>query len=239
MTIDVKICGLSTAETVAAAVEGGAKYVGFVFYPPSPRMVTPEAARALAAGVPKHVKKVGLAVNPDDKTLQEIVPGGFLDMLQLHGSEVPERVAEIKARFGLPVIKCVFVDKPEDVEIAQTYEAVADMLLFDALAPGGSQGGAPPIINAGGAPAAPGGSQGAAALPGGNALAFDWNLIHGRTWKRPWLLAGGLNVGNLETAIAISGARAVDVSSGVEISHGVKCPDKIRAFLELAGTLPK
>ncbi len=218
MTIDVKICGLSTAETVAAAVEGGAKYVGFVFYPPSPRMVTPEEADALAAGVPKHVNKVGLAVNPDDKTLREIVSGGFLDMLQLHGSEVPERVAEIKARFGLPVIKCVFVDKPEDVEIAQTYEAAADMLLFDALAPGGSQGGA--------------------ALPGGNALAFDWNLIHGRTWKKPWLLAGGLNVGNLETAIATSGARAVDVSSGVEISHGVKCPDKIRAFLELAGTLP-
>lgn len=213
MAIDVKICGLNTPDAVAAAVEGGAKYVGFVFYPPSPRMVTPAKAGELALAVPKPVIKVGLVVNPDDRSLQEVVAGGFLDMLQLHGRETPERVLEVNARFGLPVIKCVFIEKPEDVTAASAYEDVADMLLLDALAPKG------------------------AAAPGGNALVFEWNLISGRTWKKPWLLAGGLNVGNLETAIAVCRAKAVDVSSGVEISRGVKSPQKIREFLELAQKL--
>lgn len=213
MAIDVKICGLTTPETVAAAVEGGAKYVGFVFYPPSPREVTLEQARELAAAVPDHVKKVGLVVNPDDKTLQYIVKGGVIDLLQLHGSEVPERVAEIRKRFGLPVIKAIAVSGPEDVKAAKSYEDVADILLFDALPPEH------------------------ATTPGGNALAFDWQLIHGQTWKKPWILAGGLNVDNLQKAVRACDATAVDVSSGVEVFHGVKSPDKIREFLRIAEML--
>lgn len=212
MAIDVKICGLSTPETVAAAVDGGAKYVGFVFYPPSPRYVSLDEARDLAAAVPAHVTKVGLVVNADDRLLGEIVQGGALDMLQLHGVEVAERVSAIRERFGLPVIKSVAVSGPEDVEAAKVYESVADLLLFDALPPDD------------------------AALPGGNALIFDWQLIQGRTWNVPWLLAGGLNAGNLSHALNISGAGAVDVSSGVEVSHGVKSPEKIREFLETAAS---
>lgn len=213
MPIDVKICGLSTPETVAAAVEGGAKYVGFVFYPPSERDVTIEQAGKLAAAVPGHVTKVGLAVNPDDHLLEEITAGGFIDMLQLHGGEVPERVAEIKKHFGLPVIKSIAISVPEDVEVAKSYEEAADILLFDALKPEHSD------------------------KPGGNALVFDWNLIRDIPWKKPWMLAGGLTAGNLKTAIIVSRAAMVDVSSGVEAEHGVKSPEKIREFLEVAAKL--
>ena len=213
MAIDVKICGLSTPEPVAAAVEGGAKYVGFVFYPPSLRAVTLEQAKELAAAVPKHVKRVGLVVNPDDKTLRSIVKGGFIDLLQLHGREIPERVAEVKKKFGLPVIKAIAISCPDDVEAAKSYEAVADILLFDALAPEHST------------------------TPGGNALAFDWQLIHGYVWKKPWILAGGLNVGNLQKAVLACDATAVDVSSGVEVSRGVKSAGKIREFLKMAEML--
>lgn len=163
----VKICGLSQPEHVAAAVDAGARYVGFVFFPKSPRAVSAERARSLGQAVPPGVAQVGLFVNPDDAQLQdtlEIVP---LDLIQLHGSESPERVAEIKARTGLPVMKAVGISDAADLPALTDYGLVADMLLVDAKAPRD------------------------AVLPGGNGLAFDWRLLVGRTWLRPWLLAGG------------------------------------------------
>ena len=213
MPIEVKICGLSTPGTVAAAVDGGARFVGFVFYPPSPRCVSPERAAELGADVPASVTRVGLVVDADDQTLDGIVSAAGLDMLQLHGMETVERVQEIKARFGVAVMKVVRMAGPRDVTAARAFEDVADRLLFDARPPDG------------------------ATRPGGNALAFDWDLLEGQRWRRPWMLAGGLTAGNLAQAVRVSGAGAVDVSSGVEAAPGVKSAEKIRAFLEAAAGL--
>ncbi len=207
----VKICGLSQPEHVAAAVDAGARYVGFVFFPKSPRAVSAEQARSLGQAVPPGVAQVGLFVNPDDAQLQdtlEIVP---LDLIQLHGSESPERVAEIKARTGLPVMKAVGISDAADLPALTDYGLVADMLLVDAKAPRD------------------------AVLPGGNGLAFDWRLLVGRTWLRPWLLAGGLTPDNVAEAIRLTGARGVDVSSGVESAPGVKDGTLIRNFIKAAG----
>lgn len=211
MTIEVKICGLSTPETVAAAVAGGARSVGFVFYPGSPRSVTPQEAGRLGAAVPAGITRVGVVVDRDDAGLEEIVAAAGLDMLQLHGAETPERAAEIKERFGLAVMKAVSIAGPQDVAGARAYEDVVDRLMFDAKPP-----------------------KDAEALPGGNALAFDWELLGGHQWQKPWTLAGGLNAGNVAAAVRASGARAVDVSSGVEERPGIKSVDKIGAFLALA-----
>ncbi len=213
MPIDVKICGLSTPETVAAAVDGGARFVGFVFYPPSPRSVSPERAAELGAEVPESVTRVGLVVDADDQTLDGIVSSARLDMLQLHGMESVDRVREIRERFGVAVMKVVRMAGPGDVAAARTFEDVAERLLFDARPPEG------------------------AGRPGGNALAFDWDLLEGQSWRRPWMLAGGLDADNLAQAVRISGAGAVDVSSGVEDAPGVKSAEKIRAFLEAAARL--
>ncbi|WP_372801859.1 phosphoribosylanthranilate isomerase [Paracoccus seriniphilus] len=211
MVAQVKICGLSQPEHVAAAVDAGARYVGFVFFPKSPRAVSAEQARSLGQAVPPGVAQVGLFVNPDDAQLQdtlEIVP---LDLIQLHGSESPERVAEIKARTGLPVMKAVGISDAADLPALTDYGLVADMLLVDAKAPRD------------------------AVLPGGNGLAFDWRLLVGRTWLRPWLLAGGLTPDNVAEAIRLTGARGVDVSSGVESAPGVKDGTLIRNFIKAAG----
>ncbi|WCR15181.1 phosphoribosylanthranilate isomerase [Paracoccus seriniphilus] len=211
MVAQVKICGLSQPEHVAAAVDAGARYVGFVFFPKSPRAVSAERARSLGQAVPPGVAQVGLFVNPDDAQLQdtlEIVP---LDLIQLHGSESPERVAEIKARTGLPVMKAVGISDAADLPALTDYGLVADMLLVDAKAPRD------------------------AVLPGGNGLAFDWRLLVGRTWLRPWLLAGGLTPDNVAEAIRLTGARGVDVSSGVESAPGVKDGTLIRNFIKAAG----
>jgi phosphoribosylanthranilate isomerase len=213
MAPDVKICGLNDPDAVAAAVDGGARFVGFVFFPASPRSVTPFRAGALAAAVPDGITKVGLVVDADDGTLEEILDGVALDMLQLHGNETPERVLAVRARFGLPVMKAVPIAGAADVARARAYEDVADRLMFDARPPVG------------------------ATRPGGNALAFDWELLAGETWAIPWVLAGGLDAGNLAEAVRISGAPVVDVSSGVEDAPGVKNPDKIRAFLAIAKSL--
>lgn len=215
MSVDVKICGLSTAEAMTAAVEGGAAFVGLVFYPPSPRAITPEQAASLAALVPQGITKTGLLVDADDATIEAVLKSVPLDLLQLHGSESPERVAEVKARFGLPVMKVVKLRQQGDLEAVAPYLAVADRLLFDAKPPAEMTG----------------------ALPGGNALAFDWSILAGTTWPIPWMLAGGLTPENVARAVAISGAPAVDVSSGVEDAPGVKNPKKIRAFLEAARAL--
>ncbi len=212
MSIEVKICGVNAAEALRATVAAGAEYVGLNFYPPSPRSVTPDQAAALAAAAPQRLCKVGLFVDVEDATIAETLAAVGLDMLQLHGAESPARVAEIRARFGLPVMKAVKIAGPEDVAAAEAYFRVADRLLFDAKPP----------------------KEMTEALPGGNALAFDWQLLAGKTWPLPWMLSGGLDPANVAEAARISGARTVDVSSGIEDRPGLKNPDKIRAFLSAA-----
>jgi len=210
MAVSVKICGLTEAAGLAAAVGAGARYVGFVFFPKSPRHVSPEAAAKLAAQVPLGVAKVGLFVNPDDAALDAVLARVPLDLIQLHGAETPARVAEVKARTGLPVMKAVGVAEPQDLDALWDYGLVADMLLIDAKPPKD------------------------AVLPGGNGLAFDWRLLAGRQILKPWLLAGGLTPENVHEAIRLTRAPAVDVSSGVESAPGVKDPDRIRSFIARA-----
>ena len=206
----VKICGLREVADVETAVRAGAAYVGFVFFPKSPRNVTLAEAARLAAAVPPGVAKVALTVDADDATLDALMAEVPIDMLQLHGHESPERVAAVKARFGLPVMKAVGVAGEADLAALETYGRVADQILVDAKpAPG-------------------------ADLPGGNGLAFDWRLIAGRRWPVPWMLAGGLTAENVGEAIRLTGARQVDVSSGVESAPGFKDPVKIEDFLEAA-----
>jgi phosphoribosylanthranilate isomerase len=206
MTVEAKICGLSTADTLDAAVQSGARYVGFVTFPKSPRHVSTDVLRMLGARVPKGVVRVGLFVDPDDGLLDEKLATGALDMLQLHGGETPERVAAIRARSGLPVMKAIKVAAATDVERGiEAYKVVADRLMFDAAD---------------------------GTLPGGNAKAFDWGILSGRKVPLPWFLAGGLNADNVAAAVKVTGARAVDVSSGVEMARGVKSAELIRAFLE-------
>ncbi len=209
MTVAVKICGLNTAETIAAAVEGGAAYLGFNFYPSSPRAVTPETAACLAAAVPANVAKVALVVDAEDRLLDEIAEALSPDIFQLHGRETPERAAAIKARNGRRVMKALSIATEADVAAARAYEGVADLLMFDAKPP-------------------PGG------LPGGNGLPFDWRLLKDARWSVPWMLAGGLTPDNVAEAIRSTGATRIDVSSGVEDRPGVKSPEKIRRFLAAA-----
>jgi phosphoribosylanthranilate isomerase len=211
MTVVAKICGLSSEAAVEAAVAGGAAYVGFVFYPPSPRSVSAARAGELSKAVPASVQRVGMFVDADDAAIAAALGAASLDILQFHGSESPERVAEAKHRFGRKVMKAIAVAGPEDAAAAARYEDVADLLLFDAKPPRRPD-----------------------ALPGGNGLVFDWQLIAGRGWRLPWMLSGGLTAELLPEAVRISGATAVDVSSGVERRPGDKDIDKIRAFLEVA-----
>jgi len=215
MALEAKICGLSTPETLDVAVAEGAAFVGFVFFPRSPRNVSLPQAAALAARVPEGVRRVGLLVNADDGFLAELVRQVPLELLQLHGSETPERVAAIRERTGKAVMKVLHLAEAADLAAVAGYLPVADRLMFEAKPPASMSN----------------------ALPGGNALAFDWSLLAGRSFARPWMLAGGLNVGNLKEAATTSGARAVDVSSGVESAPGVKDPAKIRDFLRAARTL--
>ena len=211
MATRVKICGLRDAASVATAVEAGARYLGFVFFAKSPRNIAVPQARDLAVEVPMGVAKVALVVNATDAELAEIVEAVPLDMLQLHGAETPARVAEIRARFGLPVMKAIGVAEAADLAQIPGYEAVADQILLDAKAPKG------------------------AVLPGGNGLAFDWRLVKGHKFTKPWMLAGGLTPENVAEAVRLTGALQVDVSSGVESSAGVKDAALIRAFLRAAG----
>jgi len=214
MNIAAKICGLSSEAAVAAAVEGGAAYLGFVFYPPSPRAVSPVRAAALCAAVPSGVQRVGLFVDAEDEAIRAVIDRAPIDILQFHGQESPARVADVSARFRRPVMKALAVAAPQDVAAAARYEDVAEMLLFDAKPP-----------------------RRLDALPGGNGLAFDWHLIAGQRWRRPWMLSGGLTAALLSEAVRISGAHAVDVSSGVERRPGDKDPEKIREFLTVARSL--
>ena len=209
--VRVKVCGLRTPADVAAVAASGAAYAGFVFFAKSPRNLTLPQARLAALAAPPGLAKVALTVDADDATLDAIVEAVPLDMLQLHGAETPERVAEVRARYGLPVMKALGVADGDDLARLIDYSMAADQLLIDAKPPR------------------------AAPLPGGNGLTFDWRLLIGRKWLRPWMLAGGLTSANVAEAIRLTGARQVDVSSGVESAPGVKDHTRIAAFVAAAG----
>jgi len=215
MTVEAKICGVNSLAAVEAAAKGGAELIGLNFYPPSPRAVSPEEAAQLADRAPPGVTRVGVFVDPDDDQLAATLAKVPLDLLQLHGRESPRRVAEIRARFARPVMKVIKLAKEEDLAAASAYLGLVDRLMFDAKAPQAAKD----------------------ALPGGNAVAFDWRLLAGRRWAKPWLLAGGLTADNLAEAVDTTGARGVDVSSGVEDAPGRKSPAKIAAFLAAAKAL--
>lgn len=215
MTVTAKICGIKDAAAMQTAIDNGAGFVGFVFYPQSPRSITPGTAAQLAAMAPEGVTKVGLFVDPNNLLLDQILREVPLDLLQLHGEETPSRCKEIRERYELPIMKAIKVAKLDDVEYANDYSHIVDWLMFDAKAPESRPG----------------------ALPGGNALAFDWTLLAGWVWPVPWMLAGGLNADNVETAVSRSGATYVDVSSGVESAPGKKDPAEIKRFLETVAEL--
>ncbi len=202
----IKICGVSTPAALDAAISGRADFVGFVFFPPSPRHVDAHAAAALAARGGAAIGRLGLFVDAEDGLLTEGIQAGRLDAVQLHGSESPQRCAEVKARYGLPVWKALPVAKAEDVARADAFQGAADLILFDAKTPRG------------------------AALPGGMGLTFDWSLLAHYRGHLPWGLAGGLNPANVAEAIRRTGAPLVDTSSGVEAAPGEKDVDKIAAF---------
>lgn len=216
MTVRAKICGLSSRTAVEAAVEGGASYLGFIFYPPSPRNVTPAAAAGLAALAPRDVETVAVFVDPTDAELDAVLSTGAFSMIQLHGHETPERVREVKEKFGRRVIKAIPVAGRDDLAAATLYTPVADLLLFDAKPPRS-------MVDA---------------LPGGNGLRFDWELLRDE-WRSdlPWMLSGGLDETVLAEAVAVSGAAGVDISSGVELRPGEKSPDRIRRFLDAVKAL--
>jgi phosphoribosylanthranilate isomerase len=210
MALTVKICGLRTEDTLDVALEAGADLVGFVFFPPSPRHLGYEAARALGARVAGRAGKVALTVDADDAVLAAIVAALKPDMLQLHGKEPPARVAALKQRFGLPVVKAIAVAARADLAAVAAYAPVADWLLFDARAPR------------------------EATRPGGLGKPFDWRLLEKLDPGVPFMLSGGLDAGNVAEALRVTRAGGVDVSSGVERAPGEKDPDKIRAFIRAA-----
>ncbi len=209
--VRVKICGLRTEADVAAVAAAGAAYAGFVFFAKSPRNLTLAEAKRLAVAAPVGLAKVALTVDADDAALDALVAEVPLDMLQLHGHETPARVAAVRARYGLPVMKAMGVADEGDLAALMEMSLAADQLLIDAKPPKGGD------------------------LPGGNGLAFDWRLLVGRNWLRPWMLAGGLTPANVAEAVRLTGARQVDVSSGVESAPGVKDARRIAAFVAAAG----
>ena len=210
MSTIIKICGLRTPETLSAASHAGADWVAFNFFPASPRFVSLDEARLLGAQVKHPTKKVALVVNADDAAIADIISGLKPDFLQLHGTETPERVAAVRATFGLPVIKAIGIGDADDLVAMRRFESVADWLLMDAKPPKG------------------------AVLPGGNGVRFDWKLLAGLDLAKPFMVSGGLDPSNVAEALLVSGAQGVDVSSGVESAPGVKDPDRIKAFIEAA-----
>lgn len=207
--MDVKICGLTDEDAIDTAIEAGAEYLGFVFFAKSPRALTAERAAELTQFI-EGVQKVGLFVDPDDALLNEVLTHVRLDLLQFHGQETPERLAQVRDEYGVSVMKVIPVAEAADLKAAEPFYDVVDQLLFDAKPPQGSD------------------------LPGGNAVSFDWSILKGFTCPVPWMLAGGLTPANVAEAIKATGAKAVDVSSGVESAPGVKDADKIRAFIKAA-----
>ena len=210
MSLIVKICGLSTRETLDAALEAGADMVGFVFFPPSPRHLSLETARDLGRAVKRRASKVALTVDADDAVLANIVETLQPDLLQLHGHETVARLRDIKEKFGLPVMKAIPVETSADLASLPGYAAVADRILFDARAPKD------------------------ATRPGGLGAVFDWHVLEGLDLKLPFMVSGGLHAGNVAEAVRVTRAGGVDVSSGVESAPGVKDVEMIRAFIRAA-----
>lgn len=215
MTVAAKICGINDAVAMQTAVDNGAAFVGLVFYPQSPRSITPGTAAKLAALVPEGVTKVGLFVDADNAQITRVLDEVKLDMLQLHGNENAGRCADIGQRFSLPVMKVVKVATLNDVDSGNEYFDFVDWLMFDAKPPASMPG----------------------ALPGGNAVPFDWTLLAGWSWSVPWMLAGGLDANNVAAAVSRSGTEFVDVSSSVESAPGKKDPAEIKRFLEAVADL--
>ena len=213
MSIDVKICGLKDEVSVDAAVKGGAAMIGLVFFPKSPRFISIKRASKLTIRAPKDIICVGLVVDADDKWLAEIVEGAGINMLQLHGRETPERVRNIRQKFGLPVIKSLPIQEPGDEVFAYEFEDFVEYIMFDSKPPKNSD------------------------RPGGNANAFDWSLLSSSEFTFPWILAGGLTAENVGEAVKTSGAKIVDVSSGVEDTSGRKNIEKIQYFLTASAAL--
>lgn len=208
--VRVKICGITSQQLMRDVGNAGAQYAGLVFFEKSPRNLSLDKARSIALEAPTGLAKVALVVNPSDRFLDSLTTTVPLDMIQLHGSETPQRVSEIKQKTGLPVMKAIGVAEEDDLKKLDVYATVADQLMVDAK----------PAKDA--------------ILPGGNGYAFDWSLLQGRRWTGPWMLAGGLNPENVAQAIAITGAQQIDVSSGVEIRPGEKDKQKINAFVRAA-----
>ncbi len=205
----VKICGITDPQNLHASIKAGARFVGFVFYPPSPRAVTLDIAASLARMLPTGVRSVGLFVDPDDALLERVINNVPLDMIQLHGKEPPSRVAEIKARYPLELMKAIPVAESADLRPLKSYEATADWILFDAKSAKND-------------------------LPGGMGQTFDWKILSGQSFSKPWMLSGGLTIKNVADAIRQLKPDAIDVSSGVERSRGIKDPEKIKAFIQAA-----
>ncbi|WP_295814587.1 phosphoribosylanthranilate isomerase [uncultured Nitratireductor sp.] len=206
MTIDIKICGLKTEEALAAALDGGASHIGFIFFEKSPRHVEPDRAGRLRTAADGRAKAVAVTVNADDAALDAIVGAVRPDILQLHGGESPERVAAVKARHGLPVMKAFAIREAADLEKIAPYRGVADRFLFDAKPPKGSE------------------------LPGGNGVSFDWRLLAALDDNVDYMLSGGLNAANIGAALKAVSPRGIDISSGVESAPGIKDPELIRDF---------
>lgn len=212
MSVKTKICGIKTPEALRAAIDGGARFVGFVFFPPSPRHVAIDTAKELALMLPTGVRSVALFVDPSDEQLEAVLGHVQIDMIQLHGDETPTRVREIKQKYAMPVLKAFPVRDAEDIDRSADYSGIADWFIFDAKP-----------VNAD--------------LPGGTGQVFDWELLAGRHFDVPWMLSGGLTPDNVADALARLSPDAVDVSSGVEHTRGEKDEAKIRAFLSAVNAL--
>lgn len=206
----IKICGIKDVPALNAAVHAGAHYVGFVFFEKSPRYIAPPQAAHLVRQLPSTVKAVGLFVDPTDAYLEAALGATTLDVIQLHGHETPERVAEIKATWHMPVIKALPISTPDDLQQVSAYENIADWILFDAKPPKNAE------------------------VPGGAGVSFDWSILKDKKFKKPWMLSGGLDKDNVQEALSLLSPDGVDVSSGVESSRGMKDPQKIEAFIKAA-----
>ena len=206
--IDVKFCGLTSVKDINLAASMGARYAGFVFFEKSPRSLTFEMGRKLALEAPIGLAKVALVVNPKFSYLDELISQVPIDMIQLHGSESPKIVHDVRKRYGLPVMKAIGISSESDLKKVKSYCEVCDQILFDAK-PSSKD-----------------------ALPGGNGLQFDWSVLANKKWSKPWMLAGGLNAANVEKAVKVTNARQLDLSSSIELSPGIKDPEKIQDFMQ-------
>ena len=213
--MNIKICGLTEKKAITAAVQHGVSHLGFIFYPPSPRDITPETAAKITRGISKDVEIVAVLVDPSDENISRVITHLSPHILQLHGSETPQRILDIRKKFNTRIMKAIKVSNANDIQFSREYEKVVDLLLFDAQPP----------------------SNNIDALPGGNGISFNWTLLNSTTHTRPWFLSGGINISNVKEAVRITGAKAIDISSGVEDKPGSKSTKKIVKLMEIAKSL--